>query len=506
MPTTSFRYWYVQKFGNLHIAVQIVMWFFYGFIWIPILYFAGKSANDFQSNTASKLLSSTPYIGWIPWYKLWKKTSNREIKKKAVAYVLPFVAYIAILILYRGQKPPSDDIFFAVLAFVMASEVIMWPKRVYDTWVKNFDNVSVGNAATDNLEYEINVDLDQSSEQSSSAEQPTVSVDHGKSVETSLKPTIVVEHEVHVPIVDDNKPKSKTPKDKQFSDALPIGSHLQQYKIKQVLGQGGFGITYLAQDKRLEHHVAVKEYLPVELATRDQNRTVRPKSQLHENDFAWGEKRFLDEAKTLARFKHSNIVRINTFFEENGTAYLVMEFEEGESLAALLKRCRTLPQKEITSILIPLLDGLDVLHASGIIHRDIKPANIYMRKNGDPVLLDFGASRHALGAHSKTLTAIVSPGYAPFEQYYADKNKQGAWSDIYALGAVAYRAVTGKSPVEATLRSSARLRGNDDPLTPATILGKDRYTNDFLQCIDKALMLLETDRYQTAKEWYNCVC
>ena len=417
----GFSHWYVQQFGKMHIAIQVLMWLFYGFIWIPILYFARRSPDDLEN------------------------------------------------------KSLDDDL------------VVEAP------------------SIEDDLDFDIDFSISNEDSQSS-AENHTVVTNHDKGANTSLKPTAVVAQEINKPIIEPVTLKQQPSKPQRHSDALPIGSKLQQYKVEKVLGQGGFGITYLAQDTRLEHRVAIKEYLPVELATRDRDKTVRPKSQLHETDFAWGETRFLDEAKTLARFKHSNIVRINTFFEENGTAYLVMEFEEGESLAALLKRRRTLEQKEITSILIPLLDGLDVLHASGIIHRDIKPANIYMRKNGDPVLLDFGASRHALGEHSKTLTAIVTPGYAPFEQYYAGKSKQGAWSDIYALGAVAYRAVTGHSPAEATLRSSARLRGEDDPLISAAKLGKDRYTNDFLLCIDKALMLLETDRYQTAKEWYNCVC
>ncbi len=287
----------------------------------------------------------------------------------------------------------------------------------------------------------------------------------------------------------------------QFPDALAPGQHLQQYEIMSILGQGGFGITYLAKNVKLNQKVAIKEFLPADMAVRDTSDIVRPKTQLQNDNFTWGIDRFLKEAQTLARFKHPNMVRIYDYFEANGTAYMIMEYEEGRSFSSIIREKRTLLQKDILTILLPLLDGLEVLHQQNIIHRDIKPPNIYIRENGSPVLLDFGAARQALGGQTKTMTALLTPGYAPFEQYYADAKQQGPWTDLYALGAVVYHCIKGRKPVESSLRGATQMSGNPDPLIPMTEDERQHYSETFLNSVEKSLAVLKDDRWQSATEW-----
>ncbi len=228
--------------------------------------------------------------------------------------------------------------------------------------------------------------------------------------------------------------------------ALPVGYRLHWYQIESVLGQGGFGITYLARDTNLNQPVAIKEFLPSDLAIRTHDSSVEPLSDGHTDTFGWGLKRFVTEAQTLAKFRHPNIVLVYSVFEANNTAYMVMEYVEGRTLEDALRFKRIEGEAEFRRIILALLDGLDLIHKEGFIHRDIKPENIYLRDDGTPVLLDFGSARQAVGGKTRTLTALVSPGYAPYEQYDSSRqseDKQGPWTDIYALGATLYRAVTG---------------------------------------------------------------
>ena len=283
--------------------------------------------------------------------------------------------------------------------------------------------------------------------------------------------------------------------------ALSKGFKLQEYRIEAVLGHGGFGITYLAWDTHLNQWVAIKEYLPNDLAVRQGN-SVFAKTAADQEGFKWGLERFLDEARTLARFRHPNIVRTYRFFEENGTAYMVMEYEKGRSLASILKSSKDpLDEEFLSKLLLPLVDGLREVHSAGYLHRDIKPGNIFIREDSStPVLLDFGAARYAMSQKSRNITSIMTPGYAPFEQYQTGGN-QGPWTDIYALGAVMYRAVSGQVPPEATARSNALLRKLPDPMTPAVEVGWGRYSRRFLEAVDRALMVLEGDRPQSVEEW-----
>lgn len=288
--------------------------------------------------------------------------------------------------------------------------------------------------------------------------------------------------------------------DPAFPDALPAQYRLHWYVLERVLGQGGFGITYLARDSNLDQLVAVKEYLPVDVASRKADGAVRSRTGDQHERYRWGLDRFIQEARTLARFDHPNIVRALSVFEANNTAYMVMRFEEGENFAALLERRRTLTESEIKAVLLPILDGLSLVHGAGFIHRDIKPENIHIRSDGTPVLLDFGSARGALG-QSRTVTILVAPGYAPFEQYYANGEAQGPWTDIYGLGATCYRALAGVPPMDAISRSKGVLGSTREVLTPASKLGAGRYSATFLKAVDHALEFAETDRPQSVIAW-----
>lgn len=284
-------------------------------------------------------------------------------------------------------------------------------------------------------------------------------------------------------------------------NSLKTGHKIGPYEIISVLGQGGFGITYLAKDLNLNREVAIKEYLPVELAVRDTNTSVYPVSGEHGEQFNWGLERFISEAQTLARFKHPNIVRVLTILRENNTAYIVMEYEHGVPLHVLLKDKKILEENELKKMLYPILDGLEEVHKAGFIHRDIKPPNIYIREDNSPVLIDFGSARQSLFEYTRTLTTMVSPGYAPFEQYVGKSDKQGPWTDIYGLGATLYRAVTGVSPQDSMDRSEAILHTGRDIYVRAAEIAGNKYSPAFLEAIDKAMAFKTDDRPQTIAEW-----
>ncbi|MFQ5658818.1 MAG: serine/threonine protein kinase [Gammaproteobacteria bacterium] len=287
----------------------------------------------------------------------------------------------------------------------------------------------------------------------------------------------------------------------EYRNSLQPGYKLHWYLIRSVLGQGGFGITYLAEDTNLDQLVAIKEFLPVEMAMREGDACIQPVSGDYGEQFKWGLERFISEAQTLARFKHENIVRVFTVFPENNTAYMIMECEQGQGLHEILKTRKTIPEDELTGILMPLLDGLEQIHEAGFIHRDIKPPNIFIREDGSPVLLDFGSARQSFGQQTRTLTSLISPGYAPFEQYVSKSDRQGPWTDVYGLGATLYRAVTGKHPLAAMDRSEALLHTGRDIYVPANEICRDRYSEGFLRCIDHAMAFKAADRPQSIASW-----
>jgi Protein kinase domain len=278
--------------------------------------------------------------------------------------------------------------------------------------------------------------------------------------------------------------------------ALPVDTVLDgAYRIERVVGSGGFGITYVAEDIKLGTTVALKEYYPFDFGDRDRTMSVRPRSDRHQKTFAWGRSNFLQEARTLARFEHSSIVRVTRVFEANSTAYMVMRFEEGQGFEAWLTGLGRPPtQEELDRIVTPLLEALQMMHAKSFLHRDIAPDNIIVRADGSPVLLDFGAARRAVAEMSRSLTRIIKAGYSPHEQYSSDGRLQGPWSDIYALGGALYRAVTGRIPDEATLRVDV------DNMPPATQAAKGTYRPGFLSTIDACLKVNHAERPQSVAQ------
>ena len=286
-----------------------------------------------------------------------------------------------------------------------------------------------------------------------------------------------------------------------YRNALPAGARILWYRIDRVLGQGAFGITYLATDDNLHRPVAIKEYLPGHLARREADDAIHPLSAQLSDEYTTGLHRFLSEARTLARFEHPNIVRVHNVFEHNRTAYMVMQYEEGEGLDRLLRQRRRLPEADLLSWLPGLLDGLENIHAQGYVHRDIKPANVLIRATGEPVLLDFGSARHAAPEEAKTLTNFVSPGYAPIEQYAGKSDQQGPWTDIYGLGATIYRAMAGQPPPDAVERSHALAQQESDTYQPDQQAHREDYSDALVAAVDQALSFRISDRPQSISAW-----
>ena len=227
----------------------------------------------------------------------------------------------------------------------------------------------------------------------------------------------------------------------------------ERYTIGRALGYGGFGVTYLAWDSRLEQKVAVKEYLPSEFSTRMPGQSqVSVFGGDKAQQFKDGLKQFVDESRRLARFqKEPGIVTVYDSFEENDTAYIVMEYLEGETLTEYLKREGTIDEDMAVAMLTPLMESLKVIHGEGMLHRDIAPDNIFLTTDGQVKLIDFGAARFATTSHSRSLTVIIKPGYSPEEQYRS-RGDQGPYTDVYALGAVLYKMLTGLTPPDAMER------------------------------------------------------
>ena len=275
---------------------------------------------------------------------------------------------------------------------------------------------------------------------------------------------------------------------------LPSGHTLYEYRIERVLGAGGFGITYLGRDTHLGRWYAIKEYLPRDTAVRETGATVRSISATTQEDFTWGMDRFLAEAQTLAQFQHPNLVGVVRYFKANGTAYFVMDYVEGEVLASYIAREAPLSEAVLRGILAPVMDGLMQVHGAGYLHRDIKPDNIVLREDGSPVLVDFGAARLAMGARTRPLTAILTPGYAPIEQY-SESSPQGPYTDIYALGAVLYYGLTGEALQEASDRTL------QDTLPVLSAVGYRGVSQGFLAGIDAALKVYPRDRPISLESW-----
>lgn len=283
------------------------------------------------------------------------------------------------------------------------------------------------------------------------------------------------------------------------SRSLPLGQEIRGFRIEKVLGEGGFGITYLAHDVNLDRKVAIKEYYPRDWAERDGQGRIRAiGDQEVRANYEWGLRAFKEEAKLLARFAHPNIVAVIQRFLANGTEYMVMDYCDGQSLDAIIKRNGPLNEGAIKRIWYPLLNGLEQVHAAGYLHRDIKPANLYVRKDGSPVLLDFGSARQAAPDNNQGVTTLVADGYSPIEQY-AGNRPQGPYTDIYGLGATLYRAVTGNKPEPSTSRDYK------DTLEPAAIKAKGSYAINLLEAIDAAMAVRPERRPQNIAEWRKII-
>jgi serine/threonine protein kinase len=245
-----------------------------------------------------------------------------------------------------------------------------------------------------------------------------------------------------------------SPADAPAPNALTVGSRLAEYEILAVIGIGGFGIVYRALDHALEREVAIKEYLPMSLAGRSATRHVSLLSQGYADTFALGLRSFVNEAKLLAKFDHPSLVKVHRFWEEHSTAYMVMPLYVGRTLREVRQAMDHSPDEAwIRALLDPLLGALDVLHKVEVYHRDIAPDNILIAPDGQPVLLDFGAARRVITDRSQNLTAILKPRYAPIEQYAESSAlRQGAWTDLYALGATLHFLVVGEPPAPSTTR------------------------------------------------------
>jgi serine/threonine protein kinase len=279
-------------------------------------------------------------------------------------------------------------------------------------------------------------------------------------------------------------------------NSLPIGSKLGEFEIVGLIGAGGFGIVYLAYDHSLHRQVALKEYMPAALAGRDDSATVVVRSERNAETFQAGLRSFVNEAQLLAQFDHPALVKVYRFWESNGTAYMVMPFYQGVTLKETLALMSSPPDEAwLKGLLAQLLEALGVIHANHCLHRDIAPDNILILPDGRPLLLDFGAARRVIGNMTQALTVILKPGYAPVEQYADDPTmRQGPWTDIYALAAVAYFAITGHPPAPSVGRMMS------DSLIPLSKAAAGRYSAQFLNAIDLALEIKPENRPQNVME------
>lgn len=287
-----------------------------------------------------------------------------------------------------------------------------------------------------------------------------------------------------------------------FGDELEAGHQLMhgQYTIESFLNAGGFGITYRAKDS-LDRAVVIKECFPGSFCRRTTT-SVQARSRAHQRELASIVRLFVEEARSLAKLDHPNIVGVHQVFEENNTAYMALDFVEGRDLLDIIENPDdVLEPEQIETILRKLLDAVSFIHKQGVLHRDISPDNILLQPNMEPILIDFGAAREEAGKQSRVLSAmrVVKDGYSP-QEFYISGAAQGAFSDLYALAATFYHLITGELPANSQNRLAAVAAGEPDPYKPVA----DRmpaYSDQFLNGIDTALAILPKDRIETAEAW-----
>lgn len=289
---------------------------------------------------------------------------------------------------------------------------------------------------------------------------------------------------------------SETGIKKPNSNSLPIGHRFNEFEIKEVIGEGGFGIVYRAYDHQLERAIAIKEYMPTQLAMRNDDLTLSLRGERFSKTFQAGLNSFIQEARLLARFSHPGLLHVLRFWEENGTAYMGTQFYSGTTLKNLkAQHPEKIDEAWIRRLLPPLFSAINTIHQEGYLHRDISLDNIQIQENQLPVLLDFGSARKEIGNLSDSTEIMLKPGFAPIEQYSEDSDgEQGPWTDIYALGAVLHTLIAGDPPPVSVVRS---IEDNYQPLLERRPAG---YSAELLRVVDHALALKPEDRPQTIDE------
>jgi len=288
----------------------------------------------------------------------------------------------------------------------------------------------------------------------------------------------------------------------EFTDELKAGATLLQgqYVIDGFLNSGGFGMTYLAKDS-LERTVVIKECFPASFCCRNDH-LVRARSRAHQMEFRSIVRLFVQEARRLSKLTHPNIVGVHQVFEDNDTAYMALDYIDGQDLLDVLEEDkRHLGQHELKNILLKILDAIGFMHDRNILHRDISPDNILLDKSGEPILIDFGAAREKATQASRALSAllVVKDGYSP-QEFYVAGSEQGPSSDLYALAATFYHMVVGEAPPNSQTRVAAIAAKEQDPYR-SIVTRVTGFDHDFLATIDKALNIFPKDRIQSAEEW-----
>ena len=282
------------------------------------------------------------------------------------------------------------------------------------------------------------------------------------------------------------------------TNALPNGAVLDGYALIGLIGQGGFGVVYVARDVQSGRTVAIKEYLPSAIAGRVADGRVAPRAADMANAYATGLNGFLREANLLSELAHPALVAVHRAWEQNGTAYMAMAYYPGKTLRDVrLARPAAMTEAHVKVLMLPVFDAVAELHAHRVIHRDISPDNILVMANGATVLLDLGAARQVLGGMTQALTTILKPGFAPIEQYVEDGSmEQGRWTDVYGLGAVIYFLATGKPPTPATTRIV-----RDSLPAMADVAQNVEYSPRFAAAITRSLAVRAIDRYKSMSEF-----